>query len=93
MRRAGAFWVVSLIHLLLPLRGKSDMCYVPCGDSNENRRHISRMFHPRAGTATYMTTLNFHNYPEEEFSFVPCYRGDHGSLASELGFEPDILDM
>lgn len=51
------------------------------------------MFHPRAGTATYMTVLNFHNYPEEEFSFVPCYRGDHGSLASELGFEPDVLGM
>lgn len=51
--KRGAFWVTSLIHLLLPLRGNSDLCCVPCGDWNENRWCASHVPRPRAGTATY----------------------------------------
>lgn len=52
-----AFWVTSLIHLLLPLKGNSNLCYVPCGDWNENRWCASHVPRPRAGTATYATVV------------------------------------
>ena len=32
-----AFWVTSLIHLLLSLGGNSNLYYVPWGDWNKNR--------------------------------------------------------